>query len=82
MQDDTTADQVAGPPAAAPDVSSSQTSNKKRARNASQAGRAKKKLKREEYRAGLDAAARGELPKKKFYRQRAHANPFSDHVLT
>ena len=22
-----------------------------------------------------------ELPKKKFYRQRAHANPFSDHFL-
>lgn len=22
------------------------------------------------------------LPKKKFYRQRAHANPFSDHMLT
>jgi tRNA (guanine-N7-)-methyltransferase len=22
-----------------------------------------------------------ELPKKKFYRQRAHANPFSDHAI-
>ena len=23
----------------------------------------------------------GDLPRKKFYRQRAHANPFSDHQL-
>jgi len=42
-----------------------------------------KKQKREDYRKTLDedenAAA---LPKKKFYRQRAHANPFSDHALT
>ncbi|KAF2222901.1 methyltransferase related protein [Elsinoe ampelina] len=27
-------------------------------------------------------AEKGDLPKKKFYRQRAHANPFSDHQLT
>jgi len=24
----------------------------------------------------------GQMPQKKFYRQRAHANPFSDHDLT
>lgn len=35
-----------------------------------------KKQKREEDRRD------GELPRKKFYRQRAHANPFSDHALT
>jgi tRNA (guanine-N7-)-methyltransferase len=29
-----------------------------------------------------DATKKQELPKKKFYRQRAHANPFSDHQLT
>ncbi|OQO12078.1 hypothetical protein B0A48_02717 [Cryoendolithus antarcticus] len=39
-----------------------------------------KKQKREEHR--NEAKAEGELPKKKFYRQRAHANPFSDHALT
>ena len=39
-----------------------------------------KRQKREEYEKSLlaDEAA---LPKKKFYRQRAHANPFSDHDL-
>lgn len=33
---------------------------------------------------GGDAARSGkiEMPKKKFYRQRAHANPFADHALT
>ncbi|KAJ9602397.1 tRNA (guanine-N(7)-)-methyltransferase (tRNA(m7G46)-methyltransferase) [Cladophialophora chaetospira] len=50
-----------------------------------------KRQKREEYKkAQVDfkASANGpgggkiELPKKKFYRQRAHANPFSDHALT
>lgn len=44
------------------------------------AGEPAKKQKREEYKKTLienDAA----LPKKKFYRQRAHANPFSDHSL-
>jgi len=62
-------------------------STQKRPRRASQAananGRMSKKLKRDAYRATLSAsaAAAGELPKKKFYRQRAHANPFSDHVL-
>jgi tRNA (guanine-N7-)-methyltransferase len=45
-----------------------------------------KKQKREDYRASLnnidDENGAPKLPKKKFYRQRAHANPFSDHVLT
>jgi hypothetical protein len=43
-------------------------------------GEPAKRQKREEYKKSLqnDAA----LPKKKFYRQRAHANPFSDHSLT
>ncbi|KAF7185084.1 tRNA (guanine-N(7)-)-methyltransferase [Pseudocercospora fuligena] len=39
------------------------------------AGPARKKQKREE-------KQEGELPQKKYYRQRAHANPFSDHDLT
>jgi tRNA (guanine-N7-)-methyltransferase len=45
-----------------------------------------KKQKREDYRASLNELNDGNgvasLPKKKFYRQRAHANPFSDHALT
>jgi tRNA (guanine-N7-)-methyltransferase len=42
-----------------------------------------KRLKREEYRANLHTDEQNAaLPKKKFYRQRAHANPFSDHSLT
>lgn len=47
-----------------------------------------KRQKREEYRklrqAHNDAKGGGqlELPKKRFYRQRAHANPFSDHNLS
>ncbi|OMP88124.1 tRNA (guanine-N(7)-)-methyltransferase [Diplodia seriata] len=47
-------------------------------------GQPNKRQKREEYRSALsEAAAEGtQLPKKKFYRQRAHANPFSDHALT
>lgn len=49
-----------------------------------------KRQKRNEYRKAqenLKLAGNGaeggniELPKKKFYRQRAHANPFSDHAL-
>ena len=49
-----------------------------------------KRQRREEYKnaqVGFKAGATGpsggkiELPKKKFYRQRAHANPFSDHAL-
>ena len=45
------------------------------------AGAAGKKQKREEYKATLREEGTKELPKKKFYRQRAHANPFSDHQL-
>jgi hypothetical protein len=45
-----------------------------------------KRQKRENYRASLDKLdvenGVADLPKKKFYRQRAHANPFSDHALT
>jgi hypothetical protein len=44
-----------------------------------------KRQKREDYQKAQQAAHHGgqmELPKKKFYRQRAHANPFSDHNLT
>lgn len=46
-----------------------------------------KRQKREDYRAtmqkggGIGESGLVELPKKRFYRQRAHANPFSDHVL-
>ncbi|KAL8961668.1 MAG: hypothetical protein Q9193_001813 [Seirophora villosa] len=40
-----------------------------------------KRQKREEYRKAHKEDALAELPKKKFYRQRAHANPFSDHQL-
>lgn len=43
-----------------------------------------RRQKREEYRAQLDQQheeGATELPRKKFYRQRAHANPFSDHNL-
>ncbi|KAK3381412.1 putative methyltransferase-domain-containing protein [Podospora didyma] len=40
-----------------------------------------KRQKREDYRAALQEEASTELPRKKFYRQRAHANPFSDHHL-
>jgi len=40
-----------------------------------------KRQKREAYRNSLQVDS-AELPKKKFYRQRAHANPFSDHSLT
>ncbi|KAL8793496.1 MAG: hypothetical protein Q9195_003869 [Heterodermia aff. obscurata] len=40
-----------------------------------------KRQKREDYRKAHKTEAQTELPKKKFYRQRAHANPFSDHQL-
>jgi len=43
------------------------------------AGPPKKREKRDEKREDKDDA---DLPKKKYYRQRAHANPFSDHDLT
>lgn len=50
-------------------------------------GPSHKKQKREEYRKAQQdfkdgAVQKVQLPKKKFYRQRAHANPFSDHNLT
>ncbi|KAI9814484.1 MAG: tRNA (guanine-N(7)-)-methyltransferase (tRNA(m7G46)-methyltransferase) [Thelocarpon impressellum] len=41
-----------------------------------------KRQKRERYRDAHQVDASAQLPKKKFYRQRAHANPFSDHQLT
>lgn len=45
-------------------------------------GTAEKWKKREAYRSSLRAdEASTSLPRKKFYRQRAHANPFSDHNL-
>ncbi|KAI6379418.1 tRNA (guanine-N(7)-)-methyltransferase (tRNA(m7G46)-methyltransferase) [Pyricularia grisea] len=37
---------------------------------------------RKEYREAQKSNGAAALPKKKFYRQRAHANPFSDHNLT
>jgi hypothetical protein len=45
----------------------------------------KMKLSKESYRAtfnpdGADGSAPS-LPKKQFYRQRAHANPFADHAF-
>ncbi|KAL8753629.1 MAG: hypothetical protein Q9184_005359 [Pyrenodesmia sp. 2 TL-2023] len=40
-----------------------------------------KRQKREDYRKAHKEDELAELPKKKFYRQRAHANPFSDHQL-
>lgn len=44
-------------------------------------GPGKKKENRDKYRGrkGKDGVAL--LPQKRFYRQRAHANPFSDHTL-
>nr|POE74815.1 trna (guanine-n(7)-)-methyltransferase [Quercus suber] len=44
---------------------------------ANMAGPPKKKQRRSDHR----ATEEGELPQKKYYRQRAHANPFSDHDL-
>ncbi|KAI0887992.1 putative methyltransferase [Annulohypoxylon maeteangense] len=41
-----------------------------------------KKQKRQDYRQALKENGTTNMPKKKFYRQRAHANPFSDHKLT
>jgi hypothetical protein len=46
------------------------------------AGPPNKKQKRQEYKEAREEGTNTELPKKKFYRQRAHANPFSDHKLT
>jgi hypothetical protein len=46
------------------------------------AGARSKRQKREAYRASVEkTAGPTSLPRKKFYRQRAHANPFSDHHL-
>ncbi|KAK8116078.1 methyltransferase [Apiospora sp. TS-2023a] len=46
------------------------------------AGASNKKQKRADYRlARSQQDGATEMPKKKFYRQRAHANPFSDHQL-
>lgn len=47
-------------------------------------GAPNKRQRREDYRNARtqDSATTVQLPKKKFYRQRAHANPFSDHTLT
>ncbi|KAL9101169.1 MAG: hypothetical protein Q9163_003547 [Psora crenata] len=43
---------------------------------------ASKRQKREAYRAShVSTEGNAELPQKKLYRQRAHANPFSDHAL-
>ncbi|CZT43032.1 probable tRNA (guanine-N(7)-)-methyltransferase [Rhynchosporium secalis] len=46
------------------------------------AGAPNKRQKREEYKSAQNERPSTEAPKKKFYRQRAHANPFSDHQLT
>ncbi|KAI0899214.1 putative methyltransferase [Annulohypoxylon nitens] len=45
-------------------------------------GPANKRQKRQDYRQALKENGTTNMPKKKFYRQRAHANPFSDHQLT
>ncbi|KAG0649566.1 RNA methyltransferase [Hyphodiscus hymeniophilus] len=45
------------------------------------AGPPNKKQKRQQYKEAREEGMSTELPKKKFYRQRAHANPFSDHNL-
>ena len=45
------------------------------------AGASNKKQKRADYRAARQQDGSAEMPKKKYYRQRAHANPFSDHQL-
>ncbi|KAF1834251.1 putative methyltransferase [Decorospora gaudefroyi] len=46
-------------------------------------GEPAKRTRREEYKKSLQTDEQNAaLPKKKFYRQRAHANPFSDHSLT
>lgn len=53
----------------------------KTSRSNNRASSAKKKKSRDDYRAAA-ANADTEMPRKKFYRQRAHANPFSDHQLS
>ncbi|OTB09551.1 hypothetical protein M426DRAFT_316105 [Hypoxylon sp. CI-4A] len=44
-------------------------------------GPSNKKQKRQDYRLAFKENGQTNMPKKKFYRQRAHANPFSDHNL-
>lgn len=45
-------------------------------------GATKKRENRERYKKEkVQDAALAKLPRKRFYRQRAHANPFSDHAL-
>ncbi|KAF2120657.1 hypothetical protein BDV96DRAFT_485379 [Lophiotrema nucula] len=45
-------------------------------------GKPAKKQKRQQFKKDVEGEeADGRLPQKKFYRQRAHANPFSDHSL-
>ncbi|KAJ6787209.1 hypothetical protein PWT90_06702 [Aphanocladium album] len=44
-------------------------------------GATQKKANREKFHAARDKSDGAQLPRKRFYRQRAHANPFSDHAL-
>lgn len=44
-------------------------------------GAPNKKENREKFRGKKDQDGVALLPRKRFYRQRAHANPFSDHTL-
>ena len=47
-------------------------------------GTGRKRKERQEYQAASQDLSSGhlvQLPKKRLYRQRAHANPFSDHQL-
>ncbi|KAI5922792.1 putative methyltransferase [Camillea tinctor] len=46
------------------------------------AGQPNKRQKRQDYRQAQRENGTTNMPRKKFYRQRAHANPFSDHQLT
>jgi len=46
-------------------------------------GEPAKRTKREEYKQKIqNDDENAAMPQKRFYRQRAHANPFSDHFLT
>ena len=44
-------------------------------------GTANKRANREKYHENKGQDGVAKLPRKRFYRQRAHANPFSDHTL-
>ncbi|KAI1499511.1 putative methyltransferase [Biscogniauxia marginata] len=46
------------------------------------AGEPNKRQKRQDYRQAQRENGTSAMPRKRFYRQRAHANPFSDHQLT